>query len=93
MRNFITLGSTPCDEPCACVGQENYRERALQECQRYIKLLRAVLGSEPYGARLSTKWFEHDFGHYVEVICYYDTDIPESVDYAYRCEDEMPATW
>jgi hypothetical protein len=75
------------------VGEEHYRERALAECERYIVLLRRVFGPEPAGARLSTKWFEHDFGEYVEVVCYYHTDISESVAYAVRCEDEMPGTW
>jgi hypothetical protein len=93
MRDFITLGPTPSDEPCACVGEEHYPDRALQECARFIQLLRTTFGPEPEGAALSVKWFQHDFGHYVEVVCHYHTDIPESVDYAYRCEDEAPQTW
>ena len=93
MRDYYTLGPTPADEPCACIGEENYRERALEECKRYIELLRATFGSEPYGARLSVKWFPHDFGDYVEVVCHFDTDISESADYAMRCEDNAPATW
>ena len=93
MRDFVCLGPTPSDEPCACVGEDNYRERALDECKRYIELLRTTFGSEPEGTRLATKWFEHDFGAYVEAICFYDSDIPESIDYALRCEDEAPTTW
>lgn len=93
MRDYYTLGSAPCDEPCACVGEENYRERALEECERFIELLRATFGPEPYDARLSIKWSPHDFGEYCEVVCYFDTAIPESVDYARRCEDDAPATW
>ena len=93
MRDFVTLGTTPCDEPCACVGEENFRARALAECQQFILLLRQIFGPEPEGAWLSTKWFPHDFGEYCEVVCYYNTDIPESVDYAYQCENDTPATW
>jgi hypothetical protein len=50
-------------------------------------------GPEPEGAWLSVKWFEHDFGPYCEVVCYYNTDIQASVQYAFRCEDDLPATW
>jgi len=55
MRDYYTLGSAPCDEPCACVGEEHYRERALEECERFIEFLRATFGPEPYGARLTTR--------------------------------------
>jgi hypothetical protein len=93
MRDYLTLGSTPWNEDCACVGEENYHDRAIAECARFIQLLRTTFGPEPEGAALSVKWFPHDFGHYVEVVCYFNTDIPESVEYAARCEDETPKTW
>jgi hypothetical protein len=93
MRDYISIGSSPYDEPCAQVGQPDYTRKARAECIRFIQLLRKTFGPEPEGAWLSVKWFEHDFGSYCEVICYYNTDIPASVDYALRCEAETPATW
>ena len=39
MHDFITLGTTPYDEPCACVGEENYHDRALQECNESMQML------------------------------------------------------
>ncbi len=93
MRNFFTLGPTPSDENCAYVGEPDYRKRALQECRRFVQVLRDTFGPEPAGARLSTTWFPHDFGEYVEVVCSFDTDLPESVDYAQRCESTAPTTW
>lgn len=98
MKDFLTIGQTPCEEPCAPFGEPGYREKAVQECTRFIQLLRKKFGLEPEGARLSIKWFPHDVGvigydYYCEVVCYYNTEIPESVDYAFRCEAEMPATW
>ena len=59
----------------------------------YILLIRQKLGQEPEGSWLSTKSFPHDFGTYYDVVCYFNTDIEASVDYAYRCEAETPATW
>jgi hypothetical protein len=93
MRDYLTLGPTPSDEPCACVGETHYSEQAIEECARFIRLLREKFGHEPEGAALTTKWFPHDFGNYCEVVCSYNTDIPESVEYAFRCDDETPTTW
>lgn len=92
-EDYINIGFSPYEETCVQVGAPNYREEALVECQRFIELLRKTFGPEPEGARLVTKWFQHDFGPYCEVICLYDHDIPASVEYALRCENETPATW
>jgi hypothetical protein len=93
MRNFFTIGPTPLDEPCAQVGTPDYHEKALPECRRFIALLRRVFGPEPPGAQLAVKSFPHDFGTYLEVVCYFDTGISESVEYAHRLDDETPTTW
>lgn len=93
MRDYLSIGSTPGEEPCAQVGQPHYRQQALAECHRFIALLRQTFGPEPAGAELRVKACAHDFGTYYEVVCYYHTDIQASVDYAFRCEAETPATW
>ena len=93
MRDYLCIGPSPYDEQCTCVGEPNYRERALEECARFIRLLREKFGPEPEGTWLSVKWFPHDFGQYCEVVCHFNTDIPGSVEYAQRCEDSAPATW
>jgi hypothetical protein len=93
MRDYFTLGSTPYEEDCAQVGTEGYYERAKAECKRYIELLRKIFGNEPDGARLAIKSFPHDFGTYYEVVCWFDTGLKESVEYAEKCEDEGPGTW
>jgi hypothetical protein len=93
MQTYVELAPAPIEEDCAQVGTPGYRERALEECARFIRLLRQKFGPEPEGARLSVKWCDHDFGQYCEVVCYYNTDIPSSVAYAYICEAHLPATW
>jgi hypothetical protein len=93
MSDYITLGPVPGDEPCAQVGDELYAQKARAECRRYIKLLRETFGPEPSGAYLQAKAFPHDFGAYWEVICHFNADVPESIAYAMRCEDEAPTTW
>ncbi len=93
MCDFFTIGPTPRDESCVYVGEPDYDEKALAECRRFIKLLRQTFGTEPDGARLRVKSFPHDFGTYCEVVCHFNSDVPASVAYAMRCENEAPATW
>jgi len=93
MQNYLVLAPAPIEEDCVCVGEEDYMPRARAECQRFIALLRKKFGPEPTGARLAVKSFPHDFGDYLEVICYFDETLPESVEYAYTCEANLPATW
>ncbi len=92
-RDYLTLGPTPHDEDCAQVGQPDYREKAIPECKRYIRLLREKFGDEPEGASLNVKSFPHDFGTYFEVIVWFDQAHPLSIDYAFRLEANGPATW
>jgi hypothetical protein len=93
MRDYISLGPTPADEPCAQVGEELYAQKAQAECRRFIKALREMFGPEPSGAYLQTTAFPHDFGAYWEVVCYFNEDVPESIEYAFHLEREAPTTW
>jgi hypothetical protein len=93
MRDFLSIGSSPWDENCVQVGQPDYYEKAREECTRFIRLLRQTFGPEPEGAHLVVKSFPHDFGDYLEVVCYFETESTEAVAYALRCEGETPATW
>jgi hypothetical protein len=89
---YINLGSTPCDEDCAQVGDADYDRRATEECYRYIQRIRDVVGPEPEGASLRIKSFNHDFGPYKEVVCYHNNR-PEAIDYVFWCESHGPLTW
>ena len=90
MKDYITIGSAPADEECAQVGTPNYHARAKRECLAFIKEIRKVIGLEPPLAVLKVESFEHDFGTYLDVVCWFDKDDPESRDYALRCEGEAP---
>jgi hypothetical protein len=93
MQDYLSLGPVPFDEKCESVGP-NYDERkAMAESKRYIDTIRQALGPEPMGAKLKVTRNPHDFGEYLDVVCYYDEAYIEAVDYAYRCEAEGPRTW
>ena len=91
--DYFCIGPTPHEEDCAQVGQPDYRTKALAECRRFIQLIRATVGPEPAGARLAIKSFEHDFGVYHEVVCYFEANNEAAREYAIRCENDAPATW
>ena len=96
MKDFIYIGSAPCDEECTQVGTPGYSERAKKECRALIAQIRRVLGNEPEeaaGTGLRIKGENHEYGTYYEVVCSYDDDFPESTKYAYRCEAECPQKW
>lgn len=93
VKDLVFLGPVPPDETCAQVGDENYVERSEAECQRYIALIRKVMGPEPRGAKLKVKWCDHDLGRYAEVVCEFDDRYQEAFDYAFRCESDGPTNW
>lgn len=93
-RDYIDIGPAPCDEECVQVSPDgNYLPAMRTECNRFIELIRKKLGPEAGAARLSVKTERHDFGSYLEVVCYFDTDEKEGMDYAFRCESEAPSKW
>ena len=93
MRDYIEIGPSPASEDCVQLGSENYHILAREECQRFIEFIRKHKGNEPNGARLFIKSNPHDFGTYLEVACYFDDKLPESEEYAFACESDLPGTW
>ena len=92
--DYINIGPCPTDEEPVQLGRSNYPVLARKECIRFIALIRKVLGLEPEGARLGVKSFPHDFGSYYEVVCYYQDSLPDSLEYALKCEGERcPESW
>lgn len=93
MRDYIDIGPSPSDEDCVQVGDDNYTRKATVECRRFIELIRKTLGEEPKNTQLRVKFEPHEFGSYASVVCYYDDNDKESIDYAFRCESEAPTRW
>jgi hypothetical protein len=93
LKDYIEIGPTPVEEDCVQVGADNYGGLARRECNVFIEQLRRVFGTEPEGARLAIKRNPHDFGEYLEVVCHYDDELPDSVEYAFKLEAKTPANW
>jgi hypothetical protein len=93
MKDYIEIGPVPSDEQCAQVGSNNFYKNCMTECKAFMQAIRKKLGEEPSWAQLSIKANPHDFGTYYEVVCYYDDEHPESLEYALKCESDAPRTW
>ena len=93
MLDYITIGSVPAAEPCAQVGEADYKEKSLKECSRFIRQLEKEFGEPPANTKLQTKAFNHDFGVYHEVVCYFDDTNDEAQEYCYTIEANMPEYW
>ncbi len=92
--DYIYVGPSPADEPCAQTGVTEGAERLNKlECYAYIEALRKVYGLEPDGAFLTIKRESgSEFGDYFEVVCKYDDSDDVATDYAYKLENGL-ATW
>jgi hypothetical protein len=94
MQDYISIGAGPAYEQIeqANVSGSNYA-RMRAECAAFIGQLRRQLGQEPEGAHLNTKFWPDGIYGYYEVVCFYDSKIRAAIDYAFRCEREMPEKW
>lgn len=91
--DYLEIGCTPHGEDCAQVGTDNYRERAIRECNALINQMVRLLGEPPPGARFSVAGNRHDFGTYYEVRVHYDEANQQAVDYAFLAEASVPENW
>lgn len=98
MVETIEIGSAPCYEQCAQVGETDYPERSRAECRAFANQIKRVLGEPPEGVSLFTKSSGHDFGTYREVVAKVggsrnQAEHETALAYAYRCESDCPTNW
>ncbi len=86
---YIELCSTPYEEDCAQIGEENYNSKSRIECEVYISQLERLFPDAQFGV----KSFSHDFGRYREVVVYYDDNDDESTSVAFEVESNLPTEW
>ena len=104
MSDYFTLGSTPCAEPCAQVGRDNYHDQSRIESRVYLHQLQRVVAeiagismdSDDFITKYETftlrvKSFPHDFGSYKEVSVIFDDEA--SAKLACMLEDSLPENW
>jgi poly(A) polymerase Pap1 len=94
MRDYFTLGSTPCGEDCAQVGTENYYEKTMEECEKYKELLQNIFPqARDFGTRFQLMSFPHDFGIYHEIVIVFNDCNETAIDFAAFVESNLPENW
>lgn len=53
MSEYIVIGSSPAEETCAQVGQDNYRKQAMLELNAFKRQIVRTVGAPPKGAELN----------------------------------------
>ena len=91
--NILALGTAPVREAHAIPGESDYAARAFAQCQRFIVLLRRMLGPEPEGASLGVRRSERDYDPYLEVVLRFDDANAAALEYATRCDRDAPTSW
>lgn len=94
MNEYMELGPTPCEESCAQIGNDNFREQATKEMECYAKqLYRTFPEAIELGIKFKMKWFAHDFGSYGEVCAYWNPDNIGQDEYIYYIDRNLPSHW
>lgn len=93
MKEYISLDVVPPEENSPQVGELSYNVEAVKCADRYIELLKKVMGPPPSNVFIKKKWNGHDFGQYLDIIVTFDTDDVEGTKYALACESYGPLTW
>jgi hypothetical protein len=96
----IEIGSTPCEELCTQVGDDDYTRRALIECRAWKNQLYRHLASLghsketlPEKFRISIKSMNHDLGVYHEVAVIFNDNDEKSWELALLLESDSPTNW
>lgn len=100
MKETIYLGSSPPEEECAQVGQDDYPSKARKECRAYINQLHRFLASKghvrnelPEDFVLMAKSEPHDLGSYLEVVVRFNPEDEKSWELAMLLDGEGPSNW
>ncbi len=91
---YIEIGPVPGEESCAQVGNPDYTEASLRECEVFQRMLYRLFPI-PEGIPVAYvgRTHPHDFGSYREVSIRYDETNGAAVDFAYQVELSVPSNW
>jgi hypothetical protein len=95
MRDYLSLETTPSDEPCVQIGHDLYRPIASMEAhlmQQQLEELLTLKFSDII-INLTISQCFHDFGTYYEIRAYYDRDNERQVEQAFFLDDNYPKEW
>jgi len=93
MKDYLSLGPTPCGEDCQQIGPNFDCEKSNTELKAFKHQLERQFKNIPEGSRFGIKTFPHDFGSYSEVVVYFNDADDKSTDFAFHVESNTPEFW
>jgi len=93
MRDNLTLDPTPSGEECAQIGSDNYMARAQKECDAYLHQLERTFPVMPEDTYFAVKRNPHEFGTYLEVVVFFETEDEASSNFAFAVDGDKPTHW
>lgn len=93
MRDYLFIGPTPAEEPCAQLGTDYYTPRAQIECRAFMAQLQRQFGKPPGSASFRISRCAHELGTYLEVVIVFNDNSEEEIDYAFNVESNSPSHW
>ena len=94
MRDYMSLGPVPYEEDCVQVNPDtDYIPAMRAEVNKFKVMLEERFLDIPEEAYFGVKREQHDFGTYLEVAVYWDTDDEDSRNFAFFVESNIPAKW
>ena len=92
--DYLDLGVCPSDETPVQAPYGSRSELAYEEAKRYKTMLEEKFPA-PEGViqRFSVKSNPYDYFHYYSVVLRFEDNHPESIEYAYFVEENLPYTW
>ncbi len=95
MRDYLSIGGNPAEEPCVQLGHNEFDTYTLNrfETNVFSRQLDRAFPDQPGGTYFRVKANHHEFGTYFDVEVVYDNEDEESEDYALKVEGCTPANW
>lgn len=94
MREQFELATTvPYGEPCVQLGAKNYPQWSRLEAKALRGQIYRQLGQPPADTGIKIISCSHDFGSYLDLAVFYNTNSKESEEWALKVESELPVEW
>jgi len=93
MIDYLEFETTPFDEPCCQLGDENYTRDSILECRVLQRQIIRSIGTPPDGSHFYRRSCPHDFGTYHELAYSFDDEDESHIKYMQMVESNFPAKW
>ena len=95
MRDYLEFDTAPTEESCVQVKRDDdsYYDEMRAEAVRLVKLLEKKFVNMPDDCYFGIKRQDLDFGTYLMVCVFYDSDDEEQVKFMNFVERHFPRTW